>query len=133
MENLKYKIIKNQEQYNEYCNILESLVDSDGDQDEIDLLTLLIEKWDEENIQIDDTEPIELIKYLLEVNELKSKNLSEILNLSKGTVSKILNYKKGLSKESIRKLSAYFKISQQAFNKPYKLKHQSDVQQKSLS
>ena len=127
MENLKYKIIKNQEQYNEYCNILESLVDSDGDQDEIDLLTLLIEKWDEENIQIDDTEPIELIKYLLEENELKSKNLSEILNLSKGTVSKILNYKKGLSKESIRKLSAYFKISQQAFNKPYELNYESNI------
>ena len=132
MENLKYKIIKDREQYSEYCTILESLVDSDGNQDEIDLLTLLIEKCDEENIQIDDTEPIELVKYLLEVNELKSKNLSEILNLSKGTVSKILNYKKGLSKESIRKLSAYFKISQQAFNKPYELKHQSDVQQKSL-
>ena len=68
MENLKYKIIKNQEQYNEYCNILESLVDSNGDQDEIDLLTLLIENWDEENIQIDNAEPVELIKYLLEVN-----------------------------------------------------------------
>ena len=91
MENLKYKIIKNKEQYNEYCNILESLVVSDGDQDEIDLLTLLIENWDQKNIQIDNTEPVDLIKYLLEVNELKSKNLSEILNLSKGTVSKILN------------------------------------------
>jgi len=54
-------------------------------------------------------------------NQLKSKDLSQILSLSKGTVSKILNYHKGLSKETIRKLAEYFKVSQEAFNKPYKL------------
>jgi len=41
--------------------------------------------------------------------------------LSKGTISKILNYYKGLSKETIRKLSDYFKIAQEAFNRPYRL------------
>ncbi|GAB3366511.1 hypothetical protein GCM10027566_38160 [Arachidicoccus ginsenosidivorans] len=33
----------------------------------------------------------------------------------------MLHYKKGLSKEAIIKLSAYFKVSQEAFNRPYKL------------
>ena len=33
----------------------------------------------------------------------------------------ILNYHKGLSKETIRKISDYFKVSQEAFNRPYKL------------
>jgi len=54
-------------------------------------------------------------------NGLKPKDLIEILDLSKGTVSKILNYHKGLSKEIIRKLSDYFKVSQEAFNRSYKL------------
>ena len=45
----------------------------------------------------------------------------DILDLSKGTISKILNYQKGLSKDTIRKLSDYFKINQEAFNRPYKL------------
>ena len=57
----------------------------------------------------------------MEENSLKPKDLVEILELSKGTVSKILNYHKGLSKETIRKLSQYFKISQEAFNRPYRL------------
>ena len=57
----------------------------------------------------------------MEENKLKPKDLIEILDLSKGTVSKILNYHKGLSKDTIRKLSHYFKISQEAFNRPYKL------------
>jgi len=32
-----------------------------------------------------------------------------------------LHYKKGLSKDVIRKLAAHFKVSQEAFNRPYAL------------
>ena len=52
---------------------------------------------------------------------LKAKDMMSILGIGKSLVSEILNYKKGLSKEIIRKLSDYFTISQDAFNKPYKL------------
>jgi HTH-type transcriptional regulator / antitoxin HigA len=45
-----------------------------------------------------------------------------MLGISKGLVSNILNYKKGLSKESIRILANRFKVSQEAFNRPYVLK-----------
>jgi HTH-type transcriptional regulator/antitoxin HigA len=123
METLKFTIIKNKEQYNKYCNILEDLVTQDRKevQDEIDLLTLLIEKWDNEHNTFNDSDPIELLKSLMEEHNLKAKDLADILDLSKGTISKILNYQKGLSKETIRKLSDYFKLSQETFNRPYKL------------
>jgi HTH-type transcriptional regulator/antitoxin HigA len=123
METLKYTIIKTKRQYNEYCNIIEELLTQDNKNisDEIDLLNLLIEKWDAEHNSFDDLNPVELIKALMEENNLKSKDLIEILDLSKGTISKILNYHKGLSKDTIRKLSHFFKVSQEAFNRPYKL------------
>lgn len=123
MENLKFTIIKSQEQYDKYCNILENLIlqDTKEVQDEIELLTLLIEKWDNEHNTFNDTDPIQLLKSLMEEHNLKAKDLVNILDLSKGTVSKILNYHKGLSKGTIRKLSDYFKLSQEAFNRPYKL------------
>ncbi|MCP4550971.1 MAG: helix-turn-helix domain-containing protein [Bacteroidetes bacterium] len=121
METLKFTIIKNQEQYDNYCDILEDLISQDKKQDEIELLTLLIEKWDNEHNSFNDSDPIELLKALMEEHNLKAKNLVGILNLSKGTISKILNYHKGLSKDTIRKLSDYFKVSQEAFNRPYKL------------
>jgi len=123
MKTLKYTIIKTQKQYNEYCDLLENLLENDNAQDEIDLLTLLIEKWDEEHQTLNDLDPVELLKSLMLENNLKAKDLIEILDLSKGTVSKILNYHKGLSKDTIRKLSAHFNVSQQAFNRPYKLKN----------
>ena len=123
METLKFRIIKNQEQYDEYCNILEELLVQDNNlaQDEIELLTLLIEKWDNEYSSFDDLDPIELLKSLMAEHNLKAKDLIDIIGLSKGTISKILNYHKGLSKGTIRKLSDYFKVSQEAFNRPYKL------------
>lgn len=122
---LKYKIIKSERQYDRYCKILEELVfkSNKKDEDEIELLTLLIEKFDEENYPTPQLDPIELLKSLLDDHKLKAKDLVNILNLSKGTVSKILNYQTGLSKETIRKLSVKFKLNQEAFNRPYKLKN----------
>ncbi|WP_460516827.1 helix-turn-helix domain-containing protein [Cyclobacterium sediminis] len=123
METLKYKIIKSVEQYNDYCDVLENLVAEEdiNTLDEIELLTLLIEKWDKENNTFNDADPIVLLKTLMSDHNLKAQDLVNILELSKGTVSKILNYQKGLSKNTIRKLSCYFKVSQEAFNRPYKL------------
>jgi HTH-type transcriptional regulator/antitoxin HigA len=123
METLKYSIIKTEKQYFNYCNTLEELLVEDKKEltDEIELLTLLIEKWDKEYNSFDELNPVELIKALMEENDLKPKDLIDILDLTKGTISKILDYHKGLSKETIRKLSDYFKVSQEAFNRPYKL------------
>ena len=123
MKSLKYTIIKTEVQYTEYCDLLENLIYEEklSLQDEIDLLTLLIEKWDKEHNSLMDLSPIDLLKALMTENGLKAKDLVEILGLSKGTVSKILNCQKGLSKETIRKLSDYFKLSQESFNRPYKI------------
>lgn len=126
MRTLKYTIIKSRLQYDEYCLTLEHLVEmKDQSQDvidEIELITFLIEKWDSEKSEYKDLDPVELINFLMEEHHLKAKNLVDILGVSKGLVSDILNYKKGLSKDIIRILSSYFKVSQEAFNRPYPLK-----------
>jgi HTH-type transcriptional regulator / antitoxin HigA len=123
METLKYKIIKTEEQYKDYCSKLENLLEKESsNQDEVELLTVLIEKWDQEHNSFEDMDPIVLLHSLMKEHSLKSKDLVNILGVSKGLVSDILNYKKGLSKEIIRTLSSYFKLSQEAFNRPYKLK-----------
>jgi HTH-type transcriptional regulator/antitoxin HigA len=85
------------------------------------LLTLLIEKWDEDHNTFDDANPVELLHYLMEANKLKSVDMAKTLGVSKSLFSDILNYRRGLSKSIIRKLSEQFKVSQAVFNKPYKL------------
>ncbi len=129
VETLKYTHIKTESQYNEYCKLLEELDDSMDErnvENEVELLTLLIEKWDEEHNTFEEADPIELLKYLMVENNLKAKDLADILTVSKGLISDMLNYKKGFSKEIIRRLSKHFSVSQEAFNRPYLLKNAGD-------
>ncbi|SIT06697.1 HTH-type transcriptional regulator / antitoxin HigA [Filimonas lacunae] len=125
METLKYKVITSKNQYKEYCNALEKLLflpsKDRNAKDEIALLTLLIEKWDSEHNTFEELDPIQLLHSFIKEHNLKAKDLVDILGVSKGYISDILNYKKGLSKEVIRNLSTYFKVKQEAFNRPYKL------------
>src|SRR5574337_39050 len=131
MYKMKYKVVSSKKQYHEYCQILHDLVFADGEkadeiQDEIDLLTLLIRKWDDEHSNFRKLDPVELIKSLMKDHKLKAKDLVTLLGISKSHVSEILNYKKGLSKDVIRKLADRFKLSQDAFNRPYELKMEAN-------
>lgn len=91
-------------------------------EEEIDLLTVLIDHYDAEHSTIrSDADPVELLKILMKDHKMKAKDIAELLNVSKGYVSEILNYKKGMSKEVIRKLATRFAMRQEAFNKPYRL------------
>ena len=135
MDTLIYKLIKSEEQYYEYCRIHKRLVidENEKNEDEIELLELLIEKWDQDHNTMENLNPVELLKFLMEDNELRAKDLAEILGLSKGTISKILNSQKGLSKATIRKLSQHFKLAQEAFNRPYPLVGQVSKELRSAS
>jgi HTH-type transcriptional regulator/antitoxin HigA len=125
MEYLKYKVISSNRQYKYYCSILEDLVFSSPKtksiKDEIDLLTLLIEKYDETQFKKKQIDPIVLLKSLMKDHKMKAVELAGILKVSEGLVSDMLSYKKGLSKETIRILSEKFKLNQEAFNRPYEL------------
>lgn len=121
----EYKIIKSTEQYKDYCNLLEGLVmakrKTRAQQDTIELLTLLIEKWDEAHNSFSKADPVELLAYLMRENKLRATALAAELGFSKSLLSDILHYRRGFSREIIRKLSARFKVSQELFNRPYKL------------
>lgn len=126
MGTLKYKVIKSKKQYTDYCNALEGLLDGGAKtktaKDEVELLTLLITEWDRNNNTFDELDPVALIKELMQAHGMNAAALTQVLGVSKGLVSDILNYKKGLSKEVIRDIASHFKISQEALNRPYKLK-----------
>ena len=127
MEILKYKVISTKTQYIDYCKKLETLVfaqvKNKNLNDEIALLTLLIEKWDSEHTTFNELDPVQLLTSFMNSHNIKAKDLVTLLGISKSYVSEILNYKKGFSKSIIRALSSYFKVSQEAFNRPYDLKH----------
>lgn len=125
MAELLYKVIKTTSQYKKYCAILESLLDKSKKNkalhDEIELLALLIETYDSDHNTFSEADPVELLQTLMKEHKMKAVDLANLLDVSEGLVSDILSYKKGLSKNTIRILSEKFKLSQEAFNRPYKL------------
>lgn len=121
---MELSIIKTEEQYIEYCKELMKLARvGQEESDDGKHLSLLIKDWDQRKKAKDEhgSDPIELLKFLMESKGLKRNDLVDIMGVKKSAISQILNYQKGLSKEVIRLLSKYFKVSQEAFNRPYPL------------
>lgn len=125
IEVLKYRVIRNLKQYNQYCEILESLLNEKNKttqiEEEIDLLTALIEKYDDENTSSSALDPVQLLYSFMAEHSLSATDLAKKLGVGKSYISEILNYKKSFSKDIIRELAKLFKVKQEAFNKEYPL------------
>ena len=77
--------------------------------DELEILVMLVEKYEEKYWKIDIPDPIEAIKYRMEEMGLRQKDLIPILG-SKSKVSEVLNRKIGLSLTMISNLSSKLHI-----------------------
>ena len=100
------KPIKTKKDYNKALKRLEVIFDSrpgTKEGDELDILAMLIEKYEEEHYPIEAPDPIEAIKFRMEQMGYKQKDLAEIIGY-KGRVSEILNRKRKLTIEMIRSL-----------------------------
>lgn len=133
MSELKYTVIKDDNQYYEYCDRLEELVssglESEDAVDEYELLYLLIRTWDDKYRLAPKLDPVEFIKSLMEDHKLSQNDLARIAEVGKSYISEILNYKKRMSKDVIRKLADHFKIQQEALNKHYRLEGEGKIEE----
>jgi HTH-type transcriptional regulator / antitoxin HigA len=80
-----------------------------------ELLTVLIEAFEEQHYPIPDVPPAALLAELMAANNLRQKDLAEILEQPESAVSMLLNRKRDFSKHHIEKLSSHFNISPAAF------------------
>ncbi len=77
--------------------------------DELDVLMLLVEKYEDEHFAIPTSDPVEAIKFLMEQNSLSRKDLEPYIGAS-GRVSEVLSGKRTLTLAMIKKLHAGLKI-----------------------
>lgn len=77
--------------------------------DELDVLTLLVEKYEDERFPIPASDPIEAIKFLMEQNELSRMDLEPYIG-ARGRVSEVLNGKRNLTLPMIKRLHEGLKI-----------------------
>jgi HTH-type transcriptional regulator / antitoxin HigA len=127
MSPLPYTVIKYKQQYESYQSVHDYLSSlkkkSRDDRDTVELLGLLIEKWEENQAKkLPETNPVALLTHLMEKNNLTQSGLAAELGVSKSLVSDILNFRRGVSRNLARRLAKRFRVPEELFNKPYKLK-----------
>ncbi|MDO3696009.1 helix-turn-helix domain-containing protein [Wenyingzhuangia sp. chi5] len=113
--------IRNEKDYQKALERLELIFDAKKDSkegDELEILSMLIDKYENEVYPIGMPDPIEAIKFRMEQMGMKQKDLAEVMGF-KSRVSEILNKKRKLTLEMIRKLSLTLHIPTEVLIQDY--------------
>ena len=103
---MKAKIIKTEAEYEAMLKRVGDLMDAtpgSPDEDELRLLGLLVEHYEQEHYPIGPPTPLEAIGFFMDQNDLSNADMIQYLG-SPSKVSEVLNGKRPLSKTMICKL-----------------------------
>ena len=114
---MNWKVLKTEEDYSKasirMMEIFHAEVGS-ADQDELELLTVLIQDFDEKHCQLPELDALAAIKYKMEEMNIKQKDLEGIVG-SKGHVSAILSGKREITLKMAKQLKNFFNLPSQVF------------------
>ena len=116
------KPIKTNKDYQNALKRLEVIFDAkkgSPEGDELEILGILLEKYEDEHFPIGFPDPIEAIKFRMEQLGYNQTDLAKIVGL-KSRVSEILNKKRKLTLEMIRVLHENLKIPTEVLIQAYK-------------
>lgn len=120
---MRLKPIKNEEDYKNALARLEEIFDAPENSpegDEAEILSLLIENYENEHYPVEAPDPIEAIKIRMQELNLRQQDLVGIIG-GKSRVSEVLNRKKRLTVEMIRTLEKHLQISASVLVADYEL------------
>lgn len=114
---MKTKILKTEDEYNKACerifvliNSSENAIEPDSNEgEEIELLSLLVEKYEQEHFPIEAPTPIEAIKFRMDQMNLKQADVAPLFG-GKTRVSEVLHGKRPLTLKMITLLNRYLGI-----------------------
>lgn len=115
------KPIKSKKDYQQALNRLEVIFDAkkgSSEGDELEILGILIEKYEDEHFPIGFPDPVEAIKFRMEQMGYNQADLAKVIGL-KSRASEILNKKRKLSLEMIRQLNEILKIPTEVLIQAY--------------
>ena len=120
---MRLKPIKNEEDYKNALARLEEIFDAPENStegDDAEILSLLIENYENEHCLVEAPDPIEAIKIRMQELNLRQQDLVGIIG-GKSRVSEVLNRKKRLTVEMIRTLEKHLQISASVLVADYEL------------
>jgi HTH-type transcriptional regulator/antitoxin HigA len=121
---MEIKPIKTKKDYGAALNEIERLFSSlpgTPEGDRLEVLTTLVEAYEERHFKISLPDPIDAILYHLESRGLVRKDLERLIG-SRARVSEVLNRKRPLTMEMIRRLHKTLGIPAEVLIQPYRIK-----------
>ncbi len=121
------KPIKTEIDYQDALAEVEALWEAeDGtpEADRLELLVLLIENYERHHHRIDAPNPIDFLRYVMEVRRLTRKDLEPFIG-TRARVAEVLNRVRPLLLTMIRQLAAGLDISPTVLIQPYELRKQA--------
>jgi len=118
---MKILPIRNEKDYQKALDRLEDIFDAKKgteEGDELEILSILIDRFENENFPIGMPDPIEAIKFRMEQMGMNQKDLAEVVGF-KSRVSEILNKKRKLTLDMIRKLNTNLHIPTEVLVQDY--------------
>jgi HTH-type transcriptional regulator/antitoxin HigA len=118
---MEIKPIKNEADYQALLEEIERLFDAAPDTpegDRLEVLTTLVEAYEEKHYSIPMPDPIEAILYHIESRGLTRRDLEPFIG-SRARVSEVLNRKRPLTMEMIRNLHRGLAIPAEVLIQPY--------------
>jgi HTH-type transcriptional regulator/antitoxin HigA len=116
------KPIKTKKNYQQALARLELIFDvkkNSKEADELEILSILIEKYEDEHFSIGFPDPIEAIKFRMEQLGYNQTDLAKVVGL-KSRASEILNKKRKLTIEMVRLIHDSMKIPTEVLIQAYK-------------
>lgn len=117
------KPIKTEADYKEALNRIEEIFDAQTgspESDELDILGLMVDEYENKYYPIEAPDPIEAIKIRMEEMQLKQKDLINEIG-GKSRVSEVLNRKRRLTIDMVRNLTTRLNLSANLLIKEYDL------------
>jgi HTH-type transcriptional regulator/antitoxin HigA len=87
----------------------------DGEQTYLDVLTDLVEDYEEKNHPIPDVSEADVLGELLRSHNLSQSKLAKRVGIAQSTISAVLNGVRSLTREQIVKLAEFFRVAPAAF------------------
>jgi HTH-type transcriptional regulator/antitoxin HigA len=92
----------------------------------LDVLTMLVENYEDQHFPIADPDPIEFLGHVMESRGLARKDLEAYIG-PRGRVADILNRTRPLTLEMIRRLADGLQLPAEVLIRPYRLRRETSV------
>ena len=112
--------IKNERHYKAMVALMNDLIDRIGDGEKhalsglLDVVTTFVRDYEQENLEIPDAAPADVLRFLMEQHQLRQVDLAELFG-SQSNVSEVLSGRRDINARQARALAKRFGVSPAVF------------------